>query len=354
MSEEEVEATGWDAIDEQMNRLYGEQEPKHYGALIPYSLGGKDPLQGISAYKAEKPYPHWHFVTYGFSELYAKESSDPEYSGYGFELTFRLIRNADEEEPPAWALNLLQNMARYVFSSGNIFASGHYLDANGPICLEADTKLTALAFTDDSELPAIDTPNGRVEFLQMVGITADELEAMTTWNTNAFLHAAQEELPYYITDLLRDSLLNVPGIRNALREGIERDGSSTGFFYVDQLEWEPGKSRLFGKAPAVLTMGAKQTEMVARLLSARLSKGKELALVSQKLRIILQPAAETAFEESEQTVRVSLSEATARELSATLLPLEGEYKLSSAKGLILRVNKTYIKDQDGQVVDTIG
>lgn len=354
MSEEEVEATGWNAIDEQMNRLYGEQEPKHYGALIPYSLGGKDPLQGISAYKAEKPYPHWHFVTYGFSELYEKESSDPEYSGYGFELTFRLIRAADEEEPPAWALNLLQNMARYVFSSGNIFASGHYLDANGPICLEADTNLTALAFTDDPELPVIDTPNGRVEFLQMVGITADELEAMTTWNTNAFLHAAEEELPYYITDLLRDSLLNVHGIRNALRVGIERDGSSTGFFYVDQLEWEPGKSRLFGKAPAVLTMGAKQAEMVARLLSARLSKGKELALVSQKLRIILQPAAETAFEESEQTVRVSLSEATARELSATLLPLEGEYKLSSAKGLILRVNKTYIKDQDGHVVDTIG
>lgn len=96
---------------------------------------------------------------------------------------------------------------------------------------------------------------------------------------------------------LRDSLLSVPGIKDALREGIERDGSSTGFFYVDQLEWEPGKSRLFSKAPAVLTMGAKQAEMVARLLSARLSKDKELALVSQKLRVILEPATETVFEE---------------------------------------------------------
>ncbi|AIQ54963.1 suppressor of fused domain protein [Paenibacillus sp. FSL R7-0331] len=354
MSQEEVEASGWDAIDVQMNRLYGEQEPKHYGTLIPYGLGGKDPLRGISAYKTEKPYPHWHFVTYGFSELYAKESSDPEYSGYGFELTFRLVRTADEEEPPAWALNLLQNMARYVFSSGNIFASGHYLDANGPICLEADTKLTALAFTDDPELPAIDTPNGRVEFLQMVGITADELEAMTTWNTNAFLHAAEEELPCYITDLLRDSLLLVPAIRDLLRQGIERDGSSTGFFYVDQLEWEPGKSRLFGKAPAILTMGAKQAEMVARLLSARLSKGKELALISQKLRVILEPAPETVFEQGEQSIRIGLSEAAVRELSAILLPVEGEYKLSSDKGLIVRVNKTYIKDQDGQVVETIG
>lgn len=39
MSEEEVEATGWDAIEEQMSGLYGQQEPKHYAALLPYMLG---------------------------------------------------------------------------------------------------------------------------------------------------------------------------------------------------------------------------------------------------------------------------------------------------------------------------
>ena len=61
-------------------------------------------------------------VTYGFSELYDKESDNLEESGYGFELTFRLAKREDEEEPPAWALNLLQNMGRYVFNSGNVFA----------------------------------------------------------------------------------------------------------------------------------------------------------------------------------------------------------------------------------------
>ena len=53
-------------------------------------LGGQDPLDGLSAYKAESPFPHWHIVTFGFSELYEKESENPDYSGYGFELTFRL------------------------------------------------------------------------------------------------------------------------------------------------------------------------------------------------------------------------------------------------------------------------
>ena len=87
--------------------IYGEQEPKHYGTLVPYSLGGEDPLDGISTYKSGTPVPHWHFVTYGFSELYEKELDNTEYSGYGFELTFRLVRNEDEEEPPAWALNVI-------------------------------------------------------------------------------------------------------------------------------------------------------------------------------------------------------------------------------------------------------
>ena len=50
-------------------------------------LGGPDPLDGISVYDAGD---FWHFVSYGLSELYTKECEDPEYSGYGIELTFKL------------------------------------------------------------------------------------------------------------------------------------------------------------------------------------------------------------------------------------------------------------------------
>lgn len=144
---QEENTSGWDAIDHAMRQLYGEQEPKHYGTAIPYMLGGPDPLDGISAYAVDTPMPHWHFVTYGFSELYDKESDDPSRSGYGFELTFRLTRCEDESEPPAWALNLLQNMGRYVFNSGNLFQPGDYLDANGPICLDSDTSSHCAGFS---------------------------------------------------------------------------------------------------------------------------------------------------------------------------------------------------------------
>jgi len=61
--------------------------------------GGNDSLDRISVYTATEPMEHWHFVTYGFSELYEKEKEDPEHSGFGFELTFRLAKADRETEP---------------------------------------------------------------------------------------------------------------------------------------------------------------------------------------------------------------------------------------------------------------
>ena len=95
-------APGWDAINAALDPLYAGQEPKHVGTIVPWMLGGADPLNGISAWKRLEPVPHWHFVTYGFSELYAKESDDPDISGYGFELTFRLACDPAEAEPASW------------------------------------------------------------------------------------------------------------------------------------------------------------------------------------------------------------------------------------------------------------
>ena len=105
---------------------------------------------------------------------------------------------------------------RYVSNSNNIFASGDYLDANGPICLGADTQLTALAFISDQELDTLHTPNGRVEFLQMVRITEDELEAMKIWGTRGLLEAGKAQMPGYSTDLSRNSMLRVPAVQKSV------------------------------------------------------------------------------------------------------------------------------------------
>ena len=68
------------------------------------------------------------------SELFQKESENKEFSGWGFEFTFRLARESGEDEVPMFPMSLLQNLAKYVNSSGNIFGPGHHLPLNGPIC----------------------------------------------------------------------------------------------------------------------------------------------------------------------------------------------------------------------------
>ncbi|NMO95839.1 suppressor of fused domain protein [Paenibacillus lemnae] len=353
-NEEEEQAYGWDAIDQSLSTLYGDFEPKHYGTLIPYELGGHDPLKGISAYAVNEPLPHWHFVTYGFTELYEKESEDPDISGYGFELTFRLMRQSGEEEPPAWALNLLQNMGRYVFNSGNVFRPGDYLDANGPICLQAETELTALAFIQDPALSLRETPNGRMEFIQMLGITADELEAMQVWNTIGVLESAVKYIPCFITDLERESVMHIPEVQEKVQDGMENDGSSTGFLFVDQLGWEPGKKSLFRRTPAILTLGAKQAAAAGKLLTGRIPKHRELTFAGRELTVQFRAGDTSGWSEENGKVTISLDQSAVEEISGKLEPKKGQIILTSIPNLSIHIIETKIKDQDGHVVKVIG
>ncbi|WP_292010991.1 suppressor of fused domain protein [Chryseobacterium sp.] len=203
----EDDAVGWEFIDTQLETVYPEQEPKHYILQLRYILGGEEPLDGISVYESKKQQDHFHFVTYGLSELYYNEESlDNEFSKFGFELTFRLKKNS-EEDNIHWACNLLQNIAKYVFKSGNWFEEYHLFPANGPIRLDYDTDITALSFITDPELGTISTPHGEVQFLQIVGLTSAEYESLkenpTLKNTQAFIVSLKQENELLITNLDR-------------------------------------------------------------------------------------------------------------------------------------------------------
>lgn len=202
----EDDAVGWFEIDKQFDRLYPNQEPKHFAPAINYMLGGEHPLDGVSIYESKKQTDHFHFVTYGFSELYYNEEKlDSEYSKWGFELTFRLKPFAGDTENPAWAVALLQNIAKYVFSSGNWFEEFHYMPANGPIRLDTETEITGLLFVTDPEIEKIETPHGEVTFLQIVGITTAEFDAIKEGSRTVeeVVNELKENNPLLITDLTR-------------------------------------------------------------------------------------------------------------------------------------------------------
>ena len=108
---------------------------------------------------------------------------------------------------PFWAISLMQNLAKYVYKSKKWFEAYHFIPTNSPLRLNTDTKLVGVAFAPDPILGGIDTPNGRVEFLQMVGITQRELDWLhedpTTGRVERLIDMMREDNPLLITDLKR-------------------------------------------------------------------------------------------------------------------------------------------------------
>ncbi|MEM9020235.1 MAG: suppressor of fused domain protein [Planctomycetota bacterium] len=199
---------GWEAIENNLKRIYGDQEPKHWGTILPGILGGDDPIDGISAYAChDADTEHLHFVTYGYTDLYYDEESvGGDYSGFGFEMTFRLKGPTPARETEDnWVCSLFQNLARYVFQSGNVFDQYHWVPANGPIHLDSDTDIVGLAFVYDPVLQPLDSPHGRVDFVQAFGITQSELDMIKskTKSPKEIIEEHRETNPLLITDLNR-------------------------------------------------------------------------------------------------------------------------------------------------------
>ena len=203
---EEIEATGWDAITAEFERIYsGQTDPKHYGTLIKWIFGGNDPIDGISIYDGGE---YWHFVTYGLTELYKKESEDLEYSGYGYEMTFKLKKEAyeDEEGEIRCICGILQAIARITFTKGELFGPFEFLYTGQTAGIDAYQKsnITGFICVPDSKLNTLETPNGKVEFLEFIGMTDQELKTLSTIQSVKDIF---EKLGSEITDYNRKSIV---------------------------------------------------------------------------------------------------------------------------------------------------
>ena len=344
---DETDSPGWAAIDAALEPLYKGQEPLHFGTAIPYSLGGPDPIHGISAYRRSDP-DHWHIVTYGFTELWQKETEDPGTSGYGFELTMRVARAADETQAPMWALNFLQNLGRYVFGTGNVFGIGHHMPLNSPICLGADTAIDCVAFGADPELGEFRSTNGAARFIQVVGITTGELDLIMEWNTVSFLKEVASADPLLLTDLKRRSLLSDAVRAASLRARAAEEGSSMGFSHLND------QGRFHEGPPVVWEVGAFWVNSILRGLRGRILHGRPYSMEAPDRRVEFRPEASDGAALNGTELMLRLSPAVAKEMLGTLRPARGDYRWPSLPGFVIRVVPTEIKDKDGKVAEVVG
>ncbi len=205
------DAVGWISIDQQLAKVYPQKEPRHYGPLcgLHYMAGGTDPIDGINVYDREDPV-HYHLTTYGMSHLYySPDQLGQDFSKWGFEFTFRLAPFEEDEGDPFWAMQVFNNLARYVYSSGRWFEENQFIPAKGPIRLNTDTEIVGFVTSLDPELGKIKTPHGEVSFIQLIGVTEKELndimeDANTDYIAN-FIAQMKQSNPLLVTDLTRRS-----------------------------------------------------------------------------------------------------------------------------------------------------
>lgn len=223
-------------------KIYPDQvNPLQVTALLKYWLGGPDPLDYISMYAnpgipQDNIPPHWHYISFGLSDLHGDGrvhgvSGADGISGFGFELTFRLKREPGDTAPPTWPATLMQSLAKYVFQSGNNLCSGDHVSWHCALD-NSESRIQHMLMTSDVQLETVQTPFGTVEFVQIIGVCADELRAAQKWNGSGVLNMLTQ-LPnsggtWHITDMRRgESIFDVDvTAHEELERGFEAEGSN--------------------------------------------------------------------------------------------------------------------------------
>lgn len=171
-------------------------------------FGGDEYLDGYSIYDSPKGFKH--LVTYGMTELYTNEEAfGGEWSRWGYEMTIKLKEQTNDE--CMWAIDMLSNLARYTFTQNRFFEPLQFIAGNGSsLHIGTDSNITALLVVNDTEAEGINTVHGKVEFMQLVGITQRELELLMENRKKAdvLIEEMKKDNPFLITDMKRtDSYL---------------------------------------------------------------------------------------------------------------------------------------------------
>jgi hypothetical protein len=192
-----AQAPGWDAIEKAFGAMYPGKPPKwweHQGVHAMHDLKNppENPLEAVAFYDAGS---FWHFVSFGLSDVFGA-SEKKEWSGFGYEFTFRLAKG-DTPLPSLGPVNILVSLARAAYM-GEAFAPGHTIKT-GPLDGRPETPLTALLVVKDPAVELIETPNGKVALLLLVGVEGIVRERALSFGVDSVLAELRASNPELMT-----------------------------------------------------------------------------------------------------------------------------------------------------------
>lgn len=176
-------APGWDAIEAEFGKVYPGVIPEHLGTVIAAraAFGGDQYLDGYSFYPMGDGC--LHIVTFGLSELYGnKWAFGGKWSGKGCELTMKVTAGAAEDA--LWACDILSAAAKMACTQKRHLGPYQILmgDELG-ISAQTESSVRAVLLVPDSRIETIRTVYGIVQFLQLIGLTEEELKMLLSGET---------------------------------------------------------------------------------------------------------------------------------------------------------------------------
>lgn len=145
---------------------------------------------------------HWAYITSGMSNPW--ESNKPEkYSGLGTEFIM------ETEKDEAWAVDILLTLTAYnlLLATGQMGDSPP-LDYGHRVPLELSNTIKALLLTEPTNFPDhFNIQSGRVDLIQIVGITTSELNEAKATSSNDLAQKILTHLGNLFTYKERESII---------------------------------------------------------------------------------------------------------------------------------------------------
>ncbi len=197
-------ASAFEQVETAVQRACPEGAPLFkWGVRKTWAEGGEDPLEKVWAYASDEETPHWHYITSGMADP-EKSSTKASVSGVGYELTFRLKRQTGEDEAPLWPVTALQETGWGIFKANMRLAPGHYIRRRRVITGgNPKTELKGYYLIEDRRLSPTECDSGSVYFLQLVGITEEQLLECESGEPDEMEAELLARSPLGITDLSR-------------------------------------------------------------------------------------------------------------------------------------------------------
>lgn len=129
---------------------------------------------------------------------------------WGCDDTFKLKKGTyeDLEQEMRCVCGNLQNLAKLTFEKGELFLPNEYVYTGQKEGIDRcqKSKLTGFVTVSDPSVNTLDTPNGKVEFVEFVGATDSELSAIIDGKIR--VKELYERLGSDVTDYGRESIVN--------------------------------------------------------------------------------------------------------------------------------------------------